>query len=65
MDFDVPTDHWVKLKEREKRDKYQYLACELKKQWNMKYDMIPVVIDLLGTVTKGLIKKTRRRGEAI
>ena len=31
VDFAVPVDHWVKLKESEKRDKYQDLARELKK----------------------------------
>ena len=31
MDFTVPADHWVKLKENEKRDKYLDIARELKK----------------------------------
>ena len=31
MDFVVPADHRVKIKEREKRDKYLDLARELKK----------------------------------
>ena len=30
MDFDIPVDHWVKLKESEKKDKYLDLARELK-----------------------------------
>ena len=29
VDFAVSADHWVKLKESEKRDKYQDLAREL------------------------------------
>ena len=56
MDFAVPTDHRVKLKENEKKDKYQDLAWELKKLWNMKVTFIPIVIGALGTVTKELIK---------
>ena len=44
----------VKLKESEKKDKYFDFARELKKQWNMKVTII--VIDALGTVTKGLIQ---------
>ena len=52
----VPADHRVKLKEREKKDKYLDLAWELKKMWNMKVTFIPIVIGILGTVTKGLIK---------
>ena len=31
MDFAIATDHGVKLKESEKKDKYQDLAKELKK----------------------------------
>ena len=41
MDFAVPADHRVKLKESKKKDKYQEFAWELKKnygtwrwQWN-------------------------------
>ena len=36
IDFAVPADHRIKLKECEKRDKYKELARGLKKQWNMK-----------------------------
>ena len=36
MDFTVPADRSVKIKESEKRDKYLDLARELKKVWNMK-----------------------------
>ena len=56
MDFAVLADNWEKLKESEKKDKYLDLAWELKKLWNMKVTIIPIVIGALGTVTKGLIK---------
>ena len=56
MDFAVPADHKEKLKERENKDKYLDLARELKKLWNMKVVVIPIVISALGTVTKGLVK---------
>ena len=36
MNFGVPADHKVKVKDGEKRDKYQDLARQLKKLWNMK-----------------------------
>ena len=36
VDFAVPADHRIKLKECEKKDKYVGLARELKKLWNMK-----------------------------
>ena len=34
VDFAVPADHRIKLKECEKKDKYLDLARELKKLWN-------------------------------
>ena len=55
MDFAVPADHRIKLKECEKKDKYLDLARELKKLWNMKVIIIPIVIGAFGTVTKGLL----------
>ena len=57
MDLAVPIDHRVKLKESEKNDKYLDLDRELKKPWNMKVTVIPIVIGALGTVAKGLIKE--------
>ena len=55
MDFAIPTDHKVKVKENEK-DKYIDLARELKKLCNMKVTFKPIVIGALGTVAKILIK---------
>ena len=56
IDFALPADQRIKLKECEKRDKYLDLARELKKLWNMKVMIIPIMIDAFGTVTKGLLK---------
>ena len=56
VDLAVPVDHRIKLKGCEKRDKYLDLARELKKLWNMKVTIIPIVIGAFGTVTKGLLK---------
>ena len=56
MNFAVPADHRIKLKECEKKDKYLELARELKKLWNMQVTIIPIVIGAFGTVTKGLLK---------
>ena len=56
VDFGVPADHKIKLKEIEKKDKYLALAREVKKLWNMKVTIIPIVIGAFGTVTKGLLK---------
>ena len=69
-DFDIHTDHLIsarrldltiinkkrELKECEKKDKYLGLARELKKLWNMKLTIMPIVIGAFGTVTKGLLK---------
>ena len=54
VDFTVPMDHRVKIKESEKRDKYLDLARELRKLLNIKVTVITVVIGALGTVPKGL-----------
>ena len=46
VNFAVPADHRIKLKEREKKNKYLELASELKKnkRWNMNVTIIPIVI---------------------
>ena len=56
VDFAVPADHRIKLKECEKKDKYLDLARELKRLWNMKVTIVPIVISAFGTITKGLLK---------
>ena len=56
MDFAVPAGHGIKLKECEKKDMYLNLARDLKKLWNMKVTIIPIVIGAFGRVTKELLK---------
>ena len=57
VDFVVPVDYRIKLKECEKKDKYLDLTRELKKKmWNMLVTIILIVIGAFGTVTKGLLK---------
>ena len=58
-EFTIPADHRIKLKERQKIDKYLDLARELKKQRNMKVTMIPIVSAALGTIPKGLVKELK------
>ena len=55
VDFAVPADHRIKLKESEKKDRYLDLARELKKLWNMKVTIISIVIGAFGTITEGLL----------
>ena len=56
VDFAVPADNRLNLKESEKKDKYLDLARELKKLLNMKVTIVPIMIGALGTITKGLLK---------
>ena len=56
LDFAVPPDHRINLKEYEKKYKYLDLTRELKKLWNMKVTIVPIVIGPFGTVTKGSLK---------
>ena len=60
MDFTVPADQRVTLKESEKKDKHLDLARKLKKKlWSIKVTALPIVIGALGTVTRGLVKGPR------
>ena len=54
--FAVPADHRINLKECAKKDTFLDLARELKKLWNMKVTIVPIVIGAFGTITKGLLK---------
>ena len=56
VDFAVPADHRINLKEYEKKDKYLDLVRELKRLWNMKVTIVPNVIDALGIIPEGLLK---------
>ena len=38
------------------KDKFLDLVRELKKLWNRKVTIVPIVIGAFGTVTKGLLK---------
>ena len=50
VDFAVPADRRIKLKECEKKDKYLYLVRELKKLWNIKVMIGPFVTGAFGTI---------------
>ena len=56
VDFAVPVNHRINLKESEKKDKYLDLARELKKLWNMEVTIVSIVIGAFGTISKGLLK---------
>ena len=68
MDFAVPADCRVKVKEGEKRDKYLYLVREQKKLWNMKVTVMPMVVGVHGTVPKNrekILDKLEIRGRLL
>ena len=65
VDLAVPADHRIKLKEGKKKDKYLDLARELKKLWNMKVTIVPIVIGAFGTITKGLLKGLETWGDLL
>ena len=56
IDIAVPGDVRVASKEMEKIEKYQDLARELHKIWQVKVKVVPVVIGALGTIPKALGK---------
>ena len=58
VDFADPANHRIKLKESEKKNKYQDLATEL---WNMKVTIIPILIGAFRIVTKGTGGRESRR----
>ena len=57
VDFTVPTDHRIKLKEN-KKISTSTLLKNWKKLWNVKVTVIPIVIGALGTIPR-VSKETR------
>ena len=54
IDFAVPMDHRTKLKEDEKIDTYMDLAAEVRRQYLVRTEIVPIVVGTLGTVTERL-----------
>ena len=58
VDFAVPAEYRLKLKQSEKKDKYLDLNSELKKKlWNIKKTFLTITIRALGKVTGRLLKR--------
>ena len=57
MDFVFAADHKDKMKESETIDKYQDLARELKRLWNMSVTVIAIVFGALGIIAKRRLKQ--------
>ena len=60
MDFAVPADHRVKLKESEKKDKYLDLAKELKNYGTWKWRLILVLYSRNTNISGSIIKHNLR-----
>ena len=56
VDFVVPANHRINVKECEKKDNNFDLASKLKTRENNEVTIMPIVIGALGTITKGLLK---------
>ena len=54
MNFPITKDYSVEIKESKKINKYLDFAIELKKIWNMKKTVIPIVVGIFRTVSKSL-----------
>ena len=55
----IPSDNNTSNKVSEKRSKYKDLEIEITRMWQMKTEIIPVVIGALGVIKKGSEKVVR------
>ena len=65
IDIAVPGDSRVEVKETEKVQKYQDLAGELRKLWQVKVKVVPVVVGSLCTIPKALEKHLKAIGTSV
>ena len=56
IDVAIPADRNVVQKEAEKKLKYKSFCIEIKRTWNLKRRVIPVIIGATGIVTRRLRK---------
>ena len=61
----MPGDSRVASKEEEKVQKYQDLVRELRKLWQVKVKVVPVVVGALGTIPKALEKHLKEIGTSV
>ena len=62
IDFSVPMDQNVDSKEIEKGGKYSELAREIRRDYKVHTEKVPVVIGALGTVPKKLAENLKKLG---
>ena len=57
IDVSVPCDGNVTAKSAEKYLKYKDLAIEVSRMWNVRTEIVPVIIGALGSIPKDLRKQ--------
>ena len=62
IDFAVPADSRIVEKEKDKIEKYQDLARELQKIWNVKVKIIPLLVGTLGALSKQFGNRLKQIG---
>ena len=63
IDMSIPSDRNIALKEIEKKSKYKNLELEIQRMWQMKTEVIPVVVGALGTIKNGMVENIKRVSE--
>ena len=63
IDMTVPSDRNIALKETEKKSKYKDLELEIQRMWQMKTEVIPVVVGALDTVKKDMVENIKKVSE--
>ena len=62
IDFVVPGNSRIEEKEKEKMEKYQDLRSELRKIWNVRVKIIPLVVGSLGAIPKQFGNRLKETG---
>ena len=66
IDMSIPTDRIIALKEiikNNNNNKHIDLELEIQRMWQMKTEVIPVVVGALGTIKKGMVENIKRVSE--
>ena len=63
IDMTIAWDTNIAPREIEKKSKYKDLKLEIQRMWQMKTEVIPVVVGALGTVKKGMVECIKKASE--